>query len=222
MEEGLRRRAAGYGLPYGRSDILSNSRAAIEAAEYAREEGRFEPFHREVFAAYFARGMDIGDVDVLTGLAETAGLDAGGLREALDAGRYAGRREEVAGEAARLGSVAFPHSSLPEAPEWLARSPWRNSEMPPVSARRRDGSALGTLIGAPVAALTTAGTLPSEGKRREVASHLLQVVALEGRLHVMGPASLAQGVAVPRRQEGVGLDVEGAVAGVGDAGCRQG
>lgn len=108
MEEGLRRRAAGYGLPYGRSDILSNSRAAIEAAEYAREEGRFEPFHREVFAAYFARGMDIGDVDVLTGLAETAGLDAGGLREALDAGRYAGRREEVAGEAARLGISGVP------------------------------------------------------------------------------------------------------------------
>ena len=108
MEEGIRRRANEYGLPYGRSDLLSNSRAAIEAAELARDQGHFEPFHREVFAAHFARGMDIGDVDVLTGLAETVGLDAGGLREALDAGRYAGRREEVVGEATGLGITGVP------------------------------------------------------------------------------------------------------------------
>lgn len=104
----LARRAAEFGLAYGRSERLSNSRLAIEAAEFARDAGRFSDFHEELFAAYFARGEDIGALQVLREVARHAGLDTGALEEALTAGIYAPRREQVAAEARRLGFSGVP------------------------------------------------------------------------------------------------------------------
>jgi predicted DsbA family dithiol-disulfide isomerase len=69
--------------------VVSNSRMALEAAEFARAHGGFEAIHEALFAAYFERGADIGDADVLCEIAREAGIDDQGLRQALTDETYA-------------------------------------------------------------------------------------------------------------------------------------
>jgi predicted DsbA family dithiol-disulfide isomerase len=49
------------------SDItrISNSRPALQAAEFSRDQGRFDAFHDALLQAYFAAGLDIGDREVI-------------------------------------------------------------------------------------------------------------------------------------------------------------
>jgi predicted DsbA family dithiol-disulfide isomerase len=61
-----------------------------------------------VFEAYFARGEDIGDVEVLARCALAAGLDADDLRAALADDRYAGRLDAAMHEAAAAGVSGVP------------------------------------------------------------------------------------------------------------------
>ena len=80
--------AAQAGIRMKRRALLPNSRPSLEAAEFAREAGRFEPLHRALFRAYFEEGEDIGDEKVLARLAGECGLDAGALVAALRERRY--------------------------------------------------------------------------------------------------------------------------------------
>ncbi|MCI0869592.1 MAG: DsbA family protein [Chloroflexi bacterium] len=48
---------------------------ALEATEYAKEQGRFEAFHRLMYRAVWEHGKDIGDLDVIREAAEEAGLN---------------------------------------------------------------------------------------------------------------------------------------------------
>jgi predicted DsbA family dithiol-disulfide isomerase len=80
--------AARAGIHMKPRTILPNSRPALEAAEFAREAGRFEPLHRALFRAYFEDGEDIGDGEVLARLAGECGLEADGLAAALRERRY--------------------------------------------------------------------------------------------------------------------------------------
>jgi len=80
--------AARAGLRMRPRTLLPNSRPALEAAEFAREAGRFDPLHRALFRAYFEEGADIGDDEVLARLGGECGLDADTLAEALRERRY--------------------------------------------------------------------------------------------------------------------------------------
>jgi predicted DsbA family dithiol-disulfide isomerase len=93
--------------------FLANSRPAHEASEFAREGGRFEPFHRAVFRAYFEEGENIGDVDVLCRLADACGLDGAALREALAGGRYAHDVDEKVAWARQRGVAGVPTFIFP-------------------------------------------------------------------------------------------------------------
>lgn len=104
----LRRRCADLGLPFTPPEILSNSRLAVEAAEFAREAGRHPEFHRALLAAYFARSWDIGDLGLLGELALEVGLDPVGLQTELVAGHYAEAREAACAEARTAGVTAVP------------------------------------------------------------------------------------------------------------------
>jgi predicted DsbA family dithiol-disulfide isomerase len=107
-QEGQRRRCEELGLPFAAPRLLSNSRLAVEAAEFARDGGRHAEFHRAALAAYFAHSQDLGDAEVLGGLAAEVGLDPMALRADLDAGRYADRRESAREEARAAGVTAVP------------------------------------------------------------------------------------------------------------------
>lgn len=63
--------------------VQPRSRLAHEAAHWARRQGRFDDYHAAVFRAFFERGEDIGDPEVLAALAAGLGLDGAALRQAL-------------------------------------------------------------------------------------------------------------------------------------------
>lgn len=97
-----------YGIHFGERSFLSNSRAALEAGEYAADKGRFHSFHDHVFRAYFTDLLDIGDMQILLGLAADVGLDSDDLKHALITGVYVSRIEQALHEASTYGVSAVP------------------------------------------------------------------------------------------------------------------
>ena len=76
------------------------TRLAFEGWHYAEEKGLGNLYADQVYAAYFADQRDIGELDVLTDLAERTGLDAADFRRALTEGIYTDRQKKAAAHAA--------------------------------------------------------------------------------------------------------------------------
>jgi predicted DsbA family dithiol-disulfide isomerase len=81
---------------------------AHEAAHWARAQGRFDDYHNEIFRAFFERGEDIGDADVLVALALGLGLDDHSLRQALISQEFAASVLADEDEASNLGASGVP------------------------------------------------------------------------------------------------------------------
>jgi predicted DsbA family dithiol-disulfide isomerase len=92
------------GIALKMPEIVANSHLALEAAEFAREHGGFERYHRALFSSYFEHGRDLGDPDVLSAVARSSGVDDQGLRQALADGRYAAIIDSVT-DAARAHEI---------------------------------------------------------------------------------------------------------------------
>ena len=88
----LRAEALGIRFTRGRT-WTSNTLLAHEGGEFAFEQGRDWEYTRAMFKAYFEDLADIGKVDTVVAVGESAGLDGAALRQALEAGTY---REAVA------------------------------------------------------------------------------------------------------------------------------
>jgi predicted DsbA family dithiol-disulfide isomerase len=99
--------AAERGMTLRLPPVQPRSRKAFEAAEFAREAGRFDAFHRALFQAFFQEGRDIGELAVLRELATSVGLDAEELGRALAEGRYTERvlRDQELAQTLRLTGV---------------------------------------------------------------------------------------------------------------------
>jgi predicted DsbA family dithiol-disulfide isomerase len=108
VEESMNVLADEVGLEMRLPTLISNTHLALEAAEFARENGGFDAFHRRLFEAYLQDGKNIGDVEVLVNLADELGLDGEALRQALAEHRYQARLQQVSQEAARLGIRSTP------------------------------------------------------------------------------------------------------------------
>ncbi len=76
--------AAEWGIEIRQPQYLPNTHLALEAAEFARAQGKLEEFRDLVSRAYFLEGQDIGDHQVLRGLGERVGLNGAALSKALD------------------------------------------------------------------------------------------------------------------------------------------
>jgi predicted DsbA family dithiol-disulfide isomerase len=87
----FRRLGAPYKLAFVDQPLLANSRMALEASEFSRDNGFFRPFHREIFRKYFEVGEDIGQALTILQVAKDIGLDIRELSKALAEYRYAGR-----------------------------------------------------------------------------------------------------------------------------------
>ncbi len=105
--DNLRQMARESGIEMIAPPVVANTFKAHEATEFAKAGGRLPEFHRAVFAAYWERGENIGDEEVLCRLAGECGLDAEGLRAALADGRYREPVEEQMewARAAAVGGV---------------------------------------------------------------------------------------------------------------------
>ena len=64
------------------------TRLAFEGMFFAREKGLDEKYADLAYRAYFEKELDIGEPDILCGLAAEAGLDVTEFRQSLEAGTY--------------------------------------------------------------------------------------------------------------------------------------
>jgi len=88
--------------------VQPRSRMAHEAAKWAGSKNRHHGYNLALFKAFFTDGLDIGKIDVLSGLAVNLGLDPQDLQTALDENIFS---EEVLAdedEARRMGVNAVP------------------------------------------------------------------------------------------------------------------
>lgn len=106
--EHLVQRGKELGVVFGTHTILSNSRLALMASEYARDMGHYESFHENMFHAYFTEGLDIGKPDVIAAIAKKSGLDEKEILEAVRDGCYASRLSKARKEGELLGLTGIP------------------------------------------------------------------------------------------------------------------
>ena len=104
----LRARGAELGVEFCDRMILTNSRLAIEAAEYARTKGKHSEFSEQVFKDHFTHGINIGQMDIVLGIAARVGLDTQELRCALEEGTFAAKREQAEMQSREVGVELVP------------------------------------------------------------------------------------------------------------------
>jgi predicted DsbA family dithiol-disulfide isomerase len=102
--------------------VQPRSRKAFEAVFFARDQGRFDEMHLALFRGFFEEGRDIGDIEVLLALGESAGLDRQALREALLQGSHAEAVIEDEMHATALGISGVPLTLVRKAGQPLAAS----------------------------------------------------------------------------------------------------
>lgn len=73
--ENVNRLASEIGLNLVQPKKIPNSKLALMLCEFARENGKFDEYHSEVFKAYWEDQMDIGDSDTLFDIIDGIGLD---------------------------------------------------------------------------------------------------------------------------------------------------
>lgn len=88
--------------------IQPRSRPAHEAAHWARSQGRFANLHEAIFRAFFERGENIGEIEVLTSLAAGLGMETQSLRQALGSHEFEASVIEDERESVVLGVNGVP------------------------------------------------------------------------------------------------------------------
>lgn len=105
------------------------TRLAFEGYQYAREHGLGGAYNDRLLRAFFQEGLDIGDVEVLTGLAAELGLPAADYRAALTTGAY--------GEAHRAALAQAAAHEITVVPTILIDGRHRVEGVPDPAALRR-------------------------------------------------------------------------------------
>lgn len=100
--------AAEAGLVMLQRDVLINSRRALGAAEFAREQGKFDEMHRALFKAHWEQTGRLEDVDDLVRVGTEVGLDPVALRQAIEDGRYESVLDDHRLQADAVGINAIP------------------------------------------------------------------------------------------------------------------
>lgn len=87
---------------------LNNTRRALAVAEWARTQGKLLELRDAAMEAYWQRGEDLEDAEVLARLAEQAGLPAEQARAAMDAPEYQARVDALHAEGRAAGVSGIP------------------------------------------------------------------------------------------------------------------
>jgi predicted DsbA family dithiol-disulfide isomerase len=96
--------------------VLTNSRAALAATEFARESGRDEALEERIYRAYFNDGENIGDAKVVVRLAGETGLNAGEVSDAIKSPKYEMRLKNNSLAAHNRGVSGVPTFFIGEYP----------------------------------------------------------------------------------------------------------
>ena len=89
-------------------EVVPNTRAALRLAELARDLGRHRETHDRLMDAYWAEATDIGDRDVLRGLAADVGLPPERADAVLAGDAYLDRVVESTRQALAIGVTGVP------------------------------------------------------------------------------------------------------------------
>jgi len=106
--EHILQRGQEEGITFGIVEVLSNSRLALMASEYARDQGKYYTFHENMFHAYFTEALDIGKPDVIADVAKRSGLEEKKTLNAVNNGRYELRLNEAREEVEAIGLTGVP------------------------------------------------------------------------------------------------------------------
>jgi predicted DsbA family dithiol-disulfide isomerase len=96
--------------------LITNSRAALAATEFARESGRDQALEERIYRAYFNDGENIGDANVVARLAGEAGLDAAEVTDAIKSPKYEMRLKNNSLAANQRGVSGVPTFFIGEYP----------------------------------------------------------------------------------------------------------
>ena len=132
--------AAGVGLHLALHKRLINSRPALQAAEFAREQGRFDVMHHELLKAYWDEGKDVSDIAILGEVAAKAGVDMAGMEAAIAADRFGDYLDARRAEAEELGINGIPAHVIADRYLVMGAQPYDLFErvMAKVGVRKRD------------------------------------------------------------------------------------
>lgn len=101
--------AAGEGLNYDfDSIVVANSFTAHRFLHLAKSHGVMIQAKEALLSGHFEKGRNIGDVDYLTEVAQTIGIDAGETRQVLASDEYAAEVKTDIAEAQSLGANGVP------------------------------------------------------------------------------------------------------------------
>ena len=96
------------GVRFNLQPLMSNSRLALEAGEFAKVHGVYDKFHAAVFKAFFTECKDIGQREVILDIANSLGLDTDQLALDLDNHTYLNVLEETTQSARNMMVSAAP------------------------------------------------------------------------------------------------------------------
>ncbi len=110
LMENLTRLAAAEGLQICERTFTTNSRRALLLAEAAKQAGTevFYRLHEALFDAFFRQGRNIGEVEVLRGIAAASGVPTAVVDDAWREPRYGERLQLNLRHAAELGVTGTP------------------------------------------------------------------------------------------------------------------
>ena len=109
MTEHMRRFFAARGLQYNpHPEVVPNSQDALRLTELARDLGRHEETHDRLMEAYWDEGANVGDAEVLRGLAAELALPADDVEDVLGGDRYRDRVAASTQQALSIGADAVP------------------------------------------------------------------------------------------------------------------
>ncbi|MGB3367885.1 MAG: DsbA family protein [Acidaminobacteraceae bacterium] len=97
-----------YGIEFNKLTHMPNSHNALEAAEYARTEGKLDEFHSKLMKAYFTDSEDIGALDVLIALGNECDLDTEKLKDAIENKSFEEKLNTDAKSAKKYGVNSTP------------------------------------------------------------------------------------------------------------------
>jgi predicted DsbA family dithiol-disulfide isomerase len=142
-QEGVIRMGAAVGLHLALHERLINSRPALQAAEFAREQGLFDAMHHELLKAYWDEGKNVSDMAVLREIAVRVGLDAAGMEAAVAENRFGDYLDARRAEAEELGINGIPAHVIADRYLVMGAQPYELFEqvMAKVGVARKSGPA---------------------------------------------------------------------------------
>lgn len=108
LSEPLRSRAQEASLVMRPPPVTPNTMYALEATEYAQQQGKFLEFHQAAYKAYWSEGQDLGDLAVLEALANATALDGAEMRQRLESHHYSAAVMAQYQEALQHGIQGIP------------------------------------------------------------------------------------------------------------------